>query len=288
MRWPAVLLVFPLAAVISRLMPDVLIAGTDATHTIDILLSLLLTRKIINAHPPIIRISAVAILVLLIYLTPKSIQWTVWDDKIGAVSRTPSPSVASSWFLQPIHSIRSYLFDTKAEKIIRQLKRTVDHTDPVVRNFAVRHSIRYFNDAYSTYGPLVRYVSLFKSINQQFKYVPDPVSAEYYATARETIENELAGDCDDYTILMIAVMTSLGARVRMVLLKDHVYPELYGGDPDAFKIFQTAMKQLFREENPKGLYYREENGQIWINLDYTARHPGGPYMEGEIIAIEPY
>jgi hypothetical protein len=154
--------------------------------------------------------------------------------------------------MQPLSALHSFLFDTKAEKVVRQLKATINLPDSTVRNFAVRESTRYFNEAYPSYGQLVRQLSLFKSINQRFRYVPDPVSSEYYASAEETIENGLAGDCDDYTILMIAALQAIGARVRLVLIKEHVYPELYGGDEQAFLqvkkaiTAQTAIKIIAR------------------------------------------
>ena len=30
-------------------------------------------------------------------------------------------------------------------------------------------------------------------------------------------------------------------------------------------------------------YHIDERGQIWLNLDYTARYPGGPFMSEEIL-----
>ena len=33
------------------------------------------------------------------------------------------------------------------------------------------------------------------------------------------------------------------------------------------------------------IYYHEDNGQFWLNLDYSARHPGGPYVSDKAFAI---
>jgi hypothetical protein len=43
--------------------------------------------------------------------------------------------------------------------------------------------------------------------------------------------------------------------------------------------------QLFPQENFNGLYYREESGQFWLNLDYSAHHPGGPYANNKAYAV---
>ena len=71
----------------------------------------------------------------------------------------------------------------------------------------------------------------------------------------------------------------------MVLTENHVYPELFCGDKKKFMQIQEAITHLFSTENFSGLYYREENGNYWINLDYTAHHPGGPYVDNKAYAI---
>src|SRR5438552_15657054 len=88
------------------------------------------------------------------------------------------------------------------EKTAMLVKQKVQFKDSVVRNFAVQHSLQYFDEYNMKYHELARYFSLFKYINRNFKYVPDVHRDEYYATARETILNGLGGDCDDHSILM--------------------------------------------------------------------------------------
>jgi hypothetical protein len=284
-RLLAVLPVFPLAAAIDRLIPELMIAGLDATHATAILLSLLLTRKLILIARPYTLAVSLCMASFVILYVPKAATKGNIGQRAG-VMRDRKVQTAPLLSMQSLSTLQSFLFDSKAEKVMRQLNAKINPVDPVVRNFSVRESTRYFNEAYSSYGPLVRYLSLFRSINQQFSYVPDPVTAEYYATAAESIGNGLAGDCDDHTILMIASMKSIGARVRVVLIEDHVYPELYGGDEQGFLQVKKAIAELFPEAKPHGLYYRRENGKYWINLDYTATYPGGPYTEGKLYAIE--
>ena len=132
------------------------------------------------------------------------------------------------------------------------------------------------------YGSVARYLSLFKYINRNFNYVPDVHRDEYFATARETIENGLGGDCDDHSILMASCMMSIGAKCRLVIVDGHMYPELYAGDKDAFEVMQQAIVQLFTDQRIKNIFYHESDGGYWINLDYTARHPGGYYMNDKL------
>jgi transglutaminase-like putative cysteine protease len=131
----------------------------------------------------------------------------------------------------------------------------------------------------------VRLLSLFKYINGHFKYVSDSERDEYFATARETIQDGLGGDCDGHSILMVSCMKSIGARCRMILTDGHLYPELYCGDEKQFELMQQAVINLFGNETIDNMYYHEQNGQYWINLDYTARYPGGPYVSETAYAI---
>lgn len=154
--------------------------------------------------------------------------------------------------------------------------------DSLVRNFAIKHSLDYFKEYRPKYGSLARYFSLFRYINVNFNYVSDPSKDEYYATARETILNGFGGDCDDHSILMANCMMDIGAKCRLVVVEGHMYPELYIGNKEQFLIAQQAIIQMFSDYRISGIYYHENNGEYWINLDYTARYPGGPYMNDKV------
>ena len=63
-----------------------------------------------------------------------------------------------------------------------------------------------------------------------------------------------------------------------------IFPEI----KEDFDIFQQAVIQLFSDIQIHRIYYHEYNGDYWVNLDYTARHPGGPYMNDKVkLVIEP-
>jgi transglutaminase-like putative cysteine protease len=161
----------------------------------------------------------------------------------------------------------------------------VDYRDSVVRNFAVTNSLRYFDEYYGKFGPVVRSLSLFKYINNNFKYVADSERDEYFATPRETILNGMGGDCDDHSILMVSALNAIGVHARMVLTEGHLYPELFCGDEKNFEKVNTAIMSLFSREVKGNIYYHEQNGEFWINLDYSAHHPGGPYVSEKAFAI---
>jgi hypothetical protein len=67
-----------------------------------------------------------------------------------------------------------------------------------------------------------------------------------------------------------------------------VYPEILIGDKDNLEDINYIIKQvMFKAESEgKRLHYHIDNQkQIWLNLDYTARYPGGEFMTSQIIAI---
>jgi hypothetical protein len=40
---------------------------------------------------------------------------------------------------------------------------------------------------------------------------------------------------------------------------------------------------ITESKNKEIHYHIDERGQIWLNLDYTARYPGGPFISEEIL-----
>jgi len=97
----------------------------------------------------------------------------------------------------------------------------------------------------------------------------------------------LAGDCDDHSILMAACIQSIGGVPRLIHTEGHIYPEmLIGNKADLETVNFLIKKVLFpRESNGKTLHYHiNERGKIWLNLDYTAKYPGGPFMKKEVLS----
>jgi tetratricopeptide (TPR) repeat protein len=95
------------------------------------------------------------------------------------------------------------------------------------------------------------------------------------------------GDCDDFSILLSALIESIGGTPRIVFAYSpdggHAYTEVYlgkKGDQDLdmmLRWLRTAYmtNAIYIHENP-------ENGDVWLNMDWWkdpvgAYHPGGPF-----------
>jgi hypothetical protein len=163
----------------------------------------------------------------------------------------------------------------------------IQYENPKVRNFAIMATSKYFKDikGYSEYRTIIQCFAVFKEINQRWNYVNDPKEGDYIATATESLMY-FSGDCDDHSILMAAAVRSIGGTPRLIHTKGHIYPEiLIGSLHDLDQVNYLIKNVLFKNEsaNKKLNYHIDERGQVWMNLDYTARYPGGPFLFEEIL-----
>lgn len=163
----------------------------------------------------------------------------------------------------------------------------IEYQNPKVRNFAIMATSKHFKDVkgYSEYRTLIQCFAVFKEINSRWNYVHDPKDGDYIATASESLAY-FSGDCDDHSILMAAAVRSIGGTPRLIHTKGHIYPEIFIGTLSDLETVNYLIKNILfvQESYGKSLHYHiDERGQIWLNLDYTAKYPGGPFMSEEIL-----
>lgn len=163
----------------------------------------------------------------------------------------------------------------------------IDYQNPKVRNFAVRATTQNFRNVkgYHNYRTIIQCFAVFKEIKEKWNYVDDPKGREYIAAASESVMH-FSGDCDDHSILMAASIRAVGGTPRLIHTGGHIYPEMLIGDKKDLETINYLIKEVLfvRESKGKEIHYHiDERGQIWLNLDYTARYPGGPFMSEEIL-----
>ncbi|MDX5438415.1 MAG: transglutaminase [Pontibacter sp.] len=168
----------------------------------------------------------------------------------------------------------------------QRVKSVMQPTHPKVRAFAVENSTRYFHDEYySKFGKITRYFSLFKHIRLNWRYVNDPLGMDYYSPPTESMQL-LAGDCDDYAILMASSVMAIGGEARVVISPNHMYTEVKLGHVDDLDKISYAVRTLFPDEVAGGKIHFHETGEdLWINFDYTAAYPCGPFLEPELYSV---
>jgi hypothetical protein len=197
-----------------------------------------------------------------------------YDSMLYTMSDNPNP--------QDIIIAKLLPFPNKS-KIIT----AIEYENPRVRNFAIMATSKHFKNikGYSDYRTIMQCFAVFKEINLRWNYVSDPKDGDYIATASESL-GYFSGDCDDHSILMAAAIRAIGGTPRLIHTKGHIYPEILIGTLSDLETVNYLIKNvLFEKESyKKQLHYHiDERGQIWLNLDYTAKYPGGPFMSEEIL-----
>lgn len=163
----------------------------------------------------------------------------------------------------------------------------VEYQNPQIRNFAIMAINKHFKGVkgYYDYFTIIQSFAIFKEINSRWNYVSDPKGHDYIAKATESLQY-LSGDCDDHSVFMAACIKSIGGTTRLIHTKGHIYPELLIGDKKDLEHINYAIKKVLFPKESKGKpinYHIDERGNIWLNLDYTAKYPGGPFMNEEIL-----
>lgn len=101
------------------------------------------------------------------------------------------------------------------------------------------------------------------------------------------------GDCDDFSILLSALIESIGATPRIILAYSpsggHAYTEVYMGNSNNNTDIDKMKKWLRRQYKVNEVYIHSdpEKGDIWLNMDWWAEegedgallHPGGPFFQ---------
>lgn len=173
-------------------------------------------------------------------------------------------------------------FPNKSEVI-----NAIDFENSKVRDFAIMATLKNFKEVrgYQDYKTIIQCFAVFKQINENWNYVHDPKNQEYFASASESVDL-LSGDCDDYSILIAACVRSIGGTPRIIYTTGHVYPEILIGNKSELETVNFLIKKiLFASESKNNSvnYHIDERGKIWMNLDYTAKYPGGPFMYDEVL-----
>jgi hypothetical protein len=212
--------------------------------------------------------------------------------------------IGGLWLTEPGRNFLAYLRlqqqaateSTDEEAFVRttmvpQLRRALDPTEPTVRNTAVQLAAR--NEG--TFR-VEQVASIWSYVREHWRYVNDPRGREYVALPRESIQNNYAGDCDDFAVTLAAMVRAIGGEARVVFMEGsrggHAYAEACVQEPAntvATKIAQFYGRNWARYASGRQhIAYRSSQAcPVWLNLDWNANVPGGDY-EPERWAVAAY
>lgn len=161
---------------------------------------------------------------------------------------------------------------------IEMIKEACDFDRPYTRNFAVELAGR----AQGNFN-IKQICEIFDYCYDKWHYVNDPAGQEYVARASESIHNSLSGDCDDFAVLMASCVLAIGGEASIITAyrRDgggHAYTEVcisMFSESDVLDIIRARFPQY----NIASLHFSNHDGKKWLNLDWQAGYPGGPYWE---------
>jgi tetratricopeptide (TPR) repeat protein len=192
----------------------------------------------------------------------------------------------------------------KSDKNVGDLKRAlnakVEPDNARVHEEAVALALKYPGDlTIDQICSIYSYLKNGDSSKKGWGYVRDPRGIDYFMSANESLKigdkagRVGGGDCDDFAILMAALVESIGGTTRIVLAHNnstggHAYVEVYLGQLNSTN-HQTEdildyLKQKYKTDKIY-THIETDTKDVWLNLDWGEdekgdSHPGGPYYQG--------
>jgi hypothetical protein len=170
--------------------------------------------------------------------------------------------------------------DGEEVRRVQSFRAAVRPEMPMVRDFAVALASSfpgsYYRNDGDPYGVsfegMKQIIAIHGYISGEWKYVNDPTSigADYYSPAHRTIAAGLAGDCDDFSILVSSAIEAVGGKTRIMGGSCsggyHAWPEVYIGSKAAFN---DAMKIIAGAYPGRTIQYTTDTaGGHWLCLDW--------------------
>jgi hypothetical protein len=129
-----------------------------------------------------------------------------------------------------------------------------------------------------------------------WNYINDPRGLNWaYANESLQIGRKVgyvaAGDCDDFAIVISALVESIGGSSRIVWginpKESHAFAEVYLGEDVQNSNVENIIKWLMNKFDTDKIYTHVDTNRkdVWLNLDWSATHPGGPFYKADKYVI---
>ncbi len=160
--------------------------------------------------------------------------------------------------------------------------KAIQPRDPVVRDFAVQLAKEHpgpFDEPQGSRIPtdagLKQLYRIHQFVSGQWKYISDPNVNwfDYASPARRTLALGLAGDCDDFAILLSSLFAAIGARVRIMhgysTRLGHAWTEVWIGRGAQGEKNLNRLKTLFGSSVKTIEYHIGTDGSLWLITDWV-------------------
>lgn len=115
-----------------------------------------------------------------------------------------------------------------------------------------------------------------------WKYINDPIGEDYVDSPSNAWSLK-SGDCDDRAVALAAALVAIGAEVRLVAEQTeagawHLFPELKLSAKKLPAYESYLIRRYGLGQRWRAAYQYQDEETIWLNLDWSATHPGGAYV----------
>jgi tetratricopeptide (TPR) repeat protein len=174
------------------------------------------------------------------------------------------------------------------------LNSRVEPGNPLVHRSALALAAKYPGDY-----TIEQIASIYSYLKKNWNYGRDPRGIDYFNYANESLVVGKdagcfgAGDCDDFAILMSALIESIGGTTRIIFAQNnsiggHAYTEVYLGQLNATNNqVESVINWLKQNYDTDEIYTHidTDTKDIWLNLDWGEdergyAYPGGPFFKG--------
>ena len=176
---------------------------------------------------------------------------------------------------------------------VQTYREAVRPSVPLVRDFAVELAAEHpgpYHQSSDMRMPgatgVKQIAAIHRYVAAQWKYVNDPVVSkrDYYSPADRTVASGLAGDCDDFAVLMASAVEAVGGRARILHGScadgGHAWAEAYIGDKAAWETASRVVTSTYPGRRVESLDPRTGGG-YWLSLDWKI----GTYSCGEAPSV---
>lgn len=186
-----------------------------------------------------------------------------------------SNSGTEPYYPQNRESVKS-----EEDRNLEKLVAAVDINNEVTNDYAVKLASR-FPGEYN----VGQVCNIYSYVVKKWKYVNDSDKIENFRSASRSINNDLAGDCDDFAILMAAMIESIGGDARISFAYNdesgHAFTEfLAANNINDMQLLAHKINDLY--DNELEIHYFVDNdGRCWLNLDWIGnpKRPGNIYFD---------
>jgi hypothetical protein len=219
-------------------------------------------------------IGAVGVFLILMF-----IGWGA-DEASSPEIVSPSATVQHTVTPKPTRTPTVQSFESRFSD---QVVEAMDYTNPTTRDYALSLIPQSHGGEYN----IAQICDMWEAAYKEWTYVNDPKGTGYLSPASRTIKLGLKGDCDDFAILIGSLVQATGGSARVVTAykssgEGHAFAEVYITDDKSH--LQSIANYICRRYHCNSIAYhthydKNQNPQYWLNLDWSASHPGGPFYQ---------